>query len=195
MARRRKPGSSLTLSDPRAGRALASPHRLEIIAALGDAGAVSIAELARRLGRTPHSLYYHVKQLAAAGIVVPAEVRHRGRHDERIWTLVADRILLGAAADGSGRDGSRAVDAMLRLTSRELQLALRRARSRRGEGPSVIGLRMKGRLDEATLTRLRRLIAQMEAVIQRANRRGRTGRLYALTIVLTPTEDRNTEEA
>ena len=39
------------------------------------------------------------------------------------------------------------------------------------------------------------MIAQMEAVIQRANRRGRTGRLYALTIVLTPTEDKNTEEA
>ena len=48
---------SLTLEDPAAIEALASPHRLEIVAALGDAGQASIATLARRLGRTPHSLW------------------------------------------------------------------------------------------------------------------------------------------
>ena len=90
MSRRQQ--GSLTLQDPVAIEALASPHRLEIVSAIGEAEQASIAALARRLGRTPHSLYYHVKLLGRAGVVRLADTRRRGRRDERIWTLAAARM-------------------------------------------------------------------------------------------------------
>src|SRR5688572_26390630 len=94
MARRHE--RSLMLQDPVAIEALASPHRLEIVSALGEAEQASIAALAKRLGRTPHSLYYHVKLLERAGVVRTADTQRRGRRDERIWTLVGERIQVNA---------------------------------------------------------------------------------------------------
>lgn len=195
MKRRRTPDASLTLAQPRAVHALASPHRLEIIAALGDAKTASIAELARRLGRTPHSLYFHMKRLAEAGVAVPAETRRRGRRDEQVWTLAAQRIEVGPA-DGAtpfGIEASKAVDSMLRLTSRELRLALQRQGTRRGR-PTLVGMRMKGRVDGPTLRRITLLIRQIEALVRQANRRQASGPLYALTVVLTPAADRTQKE-
>ena len=134
---------SLTLEDPAAIEALASPHRLEIVAALGDAGQASIATLARRLGRTPHSLYYHVKLLERAGVVRLADTRRRGRRDERIWTLAGERIQVNATAGSSASvvKSSKAIDAMLRLTSRELSAAIRRQVQRPDKKQPLIGLR------------------------------------------------------
>jgi len=196
MTRRRLPGRSLTLANPPTFGALASPHRLETIAALGDAKSASIAELARRLGRSPHSLYYHIKRLADAGVVVPAETRRRGRRDEQVWTLAAERILLGPSpgAAGFGAAASKAVDSMLRLTSRELQAALRREERKQGARRTLIGLRAKGRVDGPTLERITRLVGRIEALIRKANQQERAGTLYAVTIVLTPTEDKARRE-
>jgi DNA-binding MarR family transcriptional regulator len=98
---------------------------------LGEAEQASIAALAKRLGRTPHSLYYHVKLLERAGVVRIADTRRRGRRDERIWTLAGERIQVNATtrSPASIVKASKAIDAMLRLTSRELSAAVRRRRS------------------------------------------------------------------
>lgn len=176
----------LILDDPMAMEALASPHRLEVVAALGDAEQASIADLARRLGRTPHSLYYHVKLLEEAGVVVKAETRRRGRRDERVWKLVGERMLLGAHAASPEAIGkaAKAIDSMLRLTSRELCAALRAQRT------AITGLRMKARLDQRSLGRVARLIREIEKVVADSARRPAAGRMFAVTLVVTPTEDK-----
>ena len=59
-------------------RALASPVRQEIIDAVSAMGPVSIAELARTLGRRPSALYFHFAKLEKLGLVVrrrPGSVR------------------------------------------------------------------------------------------------------------------------
>ena len=59
-------------------RALASPVRQEIIDAVSAMGPVSIAELARTLGRRPSALYFHFAKLEKLGFVVrrrPGSVR------------------------------------------------------------------------------------------------------------------------
>ena len=48
--------------------ALASPHRLRVLAALGD-GRTYVSELARRLGMNRPLLYMHLQKLEAAGLV------------------------------------------------------------------------------------------------------------------------------
>ncbi|GAA4965574.1 ArsR/SmtB family transcription factor [Actinoplanes utahensis] len=48
--------------------ALASPHRLRILAALA-AGRTYVSELARRLGMNRPLLYMHLQRLEAAGLV------------------------------------------------------------------------------------------------------------------------------
>jgi DNA-binding transcriptional ArsR family regulator len=193
MAQARNP--SLTLHDPAAIEALPSPHWLEIVAALGDAENATIAALARRLGRTPHSLYYHVKLLERAGVIRLADTRRRGRRDERIWTLAGERILLDASAmsPASIVKASKAIDAMLRLTSRELSAALRRHARRPDAKPHLAGVRMKARLDERALGRVAGLIEEIGRVVSNANRASRPGQTYAVTLVLRA--DRGQDDA
>lgn len=171
--------------------ALASPHRLEIVAALGEAEQASIAALARRLGRTPHSLYYHVKLLERAGVVRIADTQRRGRRDERIWTLAGERIQLNATrSPASLAKASKAIDAMLRLTSRELSAALRRRAQRSDEKQPLIGIRGKARLGGRALRRVVGLLEEIGRVVADANRGAGSGRTFAVTLVLAPTEDK-----
>jgi DNA-binding transcriptional ArsR family regulator len=192
MAPRRE--RSLTLQDPVAIEALASPHRFEIVAALGEAEHASIAALARRLGPTPHSLYYHVKLLERAGVVRIADTTRRGRRDERIWTLAGERIQLRTAtrSPASIVKASKAVDAMLRLTSRELSAGLRRNADRPDEKQPLTGIRMKARLGDRALRRVVGLMEEIGRVVRDANRGAGSGRTFAVTLVLAPTEDKTT---
>lgn len=170
-----------------AARALASPHRLEIIGGLGHAGPVSIAELARRLGRSPHSLYYHFRILERAGIIVRDHTRRSGRNQEQIWRLAAGRILLdhdqedvGAAAATAG-----AIDSMLRLTGRELQNALMTEEEPGpGEPRRLIGERIKGRIDARTLEKINRKIEELETLIK--DNDSPSGEVFSVTIVVAP---------
>src|SRR5262245_47733719 len=52
--------------------ALASPVRQEIIDTLEALGGATIAELAGALGRPADGLYYHVRRLVRAGLLVGA---------------------------------------------------------------------------------------------------------------------------
>jgi DNA-binding transcriptional ArsR family regulator len=76
------------IDDPELITALASPVRQEIVdtlAALG--GEASTAELALQLGRHADGLYYHLKVLCKAGLVL--EVGGKGE-DERRYRLAGD---------------------------------------------------------------------------------------------------------
>jgi len=192
MANKREP-RSLLLEDPAAIEALASAHRLEIVSALGEAGEASIATLAKQLGRTPHSLYYHVKLLERAGVLALADTRRRGRRDEQIWKMTGERILLsaGAGLPASLAKTSKAVESMLRLTSRELSAAIRRHARTGGERTAPItGIRMKAHLDDRTLRRVVALMDQIGRIVADANRSQRSDRMFTITLVLAPTGDK-----
>ena len=196
MAGRRRSQKSLTLHEGRAIDAVASPHRLEIITVLGGLGEASIAELARQLGRTPHSLYYHMKLLEEAGVVVSASIRRRGRRDEQVWKLSAEKILLAASPGAhSALETGKAIESMMRLASRELQAAVARGDSGgEGKGRRTIGLRMKGRFDSKTLSRIDRLLEQIESLVAASTHRPNDGELFSLTVVMAPAEDKTPKE-
>lgn len=177
-------------SGPKALEAVASPARQELLSALGN-GPATVTELAERLGRTRQALYYHVRQLAGAGLVREAGERGAGRDRERVWALAVERVAVGARA-GHRRDlatADRAVGAMLRLTAREVRAAIASgASARTGARRELLALRGKSRLEPQELARLNGQLEAIERLLVRAKARP-AGRLYSLTIVLTPSRE------
>lgn len=169
--------------------AVASPARLEILFALGD-GPMTTQELARRLGRSRQSLYYHLAVLERAGLVAvepPAE----GERDRR-FRATAERVAASARHE-SARDrkaGAKAIQAILRQTAREATAALEDPATRfDGALREMIGIRGKARFTEAQLRRANELIDQLLALLAEARGESSAGRLYALTVVLTPARE------
>lgn len=73
----------VTPLDPRSLRALAHPLRVRLLGALREYGPATASALGGRLGESSGATSYHLRQLAAAGLV--AEVPERGTARERWW--------------------------------------------------------------------------------------------------------------
>jgi DNA-binding transcriptional ArsR family regulator len=82
MAKRR----IVTLTDPRALRAMAHPTRLELIGLLRRGGPLTATQAAERIGGSPASCSFHLRQLAKYGLV---EEAGGGRGRERPWRATA----------------------------------------------------------------------------------------------------------
>jgi DNA-binding transcriptional ArsR family regulator len=170
--------------------ALASPIRQELVIAFGGRPA-TVRELAARTGRTRQALYYHLGQLERAGLVVVEGWQGTGPDRERIYRLARTSIGLGArrTSVAERKAATRAVDAMLRLTAREVRAIAVAPELTTDQSLRPIAIRGKGRLDSKQLARVNELIAEAIEVFRSATRSASDGRLYALTIVLTPARE------
>lgn len=174
--------------NPRALEALASPVRQELVAALGE-GPATVRELAARLGRTRQALYHHVALLERAGLIRQLPERGGGDPRERRYALVTTRLAVRARRSSPAELGqaTRATEAMLRLTAREVGRALRsKAAASTGAKRTLVGVRAKVRLGPSRLRRLNGLIDQLIAFLSRSDQDGDGVRIVALTLVLTP---------
>jgi DNA-binding transcriptional ArsR family regulator len=82
MAKRR----TVTLTDPRALRAMAHPTRLELIGLLRRGGPLTATQAGEQIGESPASCSFHLRQLAKYGLV---EEAGGGRGRERPWRATA----------------------------------------------------------------------------------------------------------
>ena len=98
---------TVQLTNPRALRALAHPIRLELISLLRRGGPLTATQAGERIGESPSSCSFHLRQLAKYGLVEEAGGGH-GR--ERPWRATA--ISTEWAARGSD-DEADAATAML----------------------------------------------------------------------------------
>jgi predicted ArsR family transcriptional regulator len=80
-----QPFPSRELTDPRAMRALAHPRRLDLLEVLFAEGPLTASQCAERVGDSPASCSYHLRQLAKWGFV---EETGEGRGRERPWRHV-----------------------------------------------------------------------------------------------------------
>lgn len=71
--------------------AITSSVRLRIIQCFRD-GDASIAEIAEQMGRSPHSLYHHMRKLVKAEILAPIGVRRKTKRDEIVYGICADNF-------------------------------------------------------------------------------------------------------
>lgn len=168
--------------------ALASGARQELVDALQSLGPCSIAELGAHLGRASDSLYYHVRLLERAGLMVARGSRRVGSRDEVLYD-VPGRLALDVEprSPGERRTLLRLVASAVRLAQRELAAALEcgAARYRRGPARNAWGARTKGWLTRAELAQVRAHLEAANALVQ-GGRPRRGAQLCSLTFVLTP---------
>jgi DNA-binding transcriptional ArsR family regulator len=92
------------LSDPAVVDALAHPVRLDVLGYLMSTGPATASECARAVGDTPSNCSYHLRVLAAHGLVVPDEGAKDGR--TRPWraTLTGYTTEPADAVEAAGAD-------------------------------------------------------------------------------------------
>jgi DNA-binding transcriptional ArsR family regulator len=166
-------------------KTLASPVRQELLDLLISTGPASIAQLAERLERAPDSLYFHVRQLVKAGLVVEAERRQVGRHvfttyRAAVHSLRVDRSKVHRA------DLGKVVRTLGRLAIRDYQRAIG-ASSATGDGPARnhAGSRCRGWLTKQELARVNHLLEELGQIV-RSGRPGAGRHPIALVWILAP---------
>ena len=169
--------------------AIASPARQELLLALSD-GQASVRELAARLGRSRSALHYHARVLERAGMIKSVEERGTGRERETVYARVNALTVRTRDMRAEFDVAKRAGLATLRLTQRELVNALDDVRATGAVPRALFTARGKARLTPARLARATALIDELLALFtDTPTARGPTPKLYAVTIVLTPSRD------
>ena len=83
----------LTIRDPRVLSKLFDPARYRVFRSLKTPR--SVPQVAEHLGVPANGLYYHVRQLLDAGLIVQVSSRISGNHNERVYAHAAERMKLG----------------------------------------------------------------------------------------------------
>ncbi len=165
-------------------RALVSPVCQEIVDGLAASGPASIAELAQHLGRPADALYFHVRRLVAAGLVVELPSRKRGRHVAGIYDVAGRPVRIRPSAFATPLVG-RILQAALRLGGRDLKRTLHQgAPPARGPRRRFRAGRMKGWLGPAGLQRANELLDELFELLQAGPAKGRG--LQSFTYVWAP---------
>ena len=174
--------------------ALTAAARQEVVDVLAEMGTVSAAELAAALGRPADALYFHLRALIRAGLVKRAGYRSRPRGKEALFRTIAPELRLRYdPANAANRAAVSAIVAsMLRLGIRDFTRAFRH-RQVVVSGPhrELWALRKTGRLSAAQLAHVNRCI---EGLGRATSPPRAGGRLYAVTVVLTPLDHRTTDD-
>lgn len=186
----------MLLSSPQQREVLTSPVRIEIIERLQGAGPSSIADVARKMGRSAGSLYHHVSKLLAAGVLVEKGRRRSGRRWEVLYQLAAPHFHmdLDQSSPRSIQCYRRSASALLRLTDRNFADAVESGRAvTSGRYRNLDANLKKARLTKAGLARVNSLLDEIYKVMREEDARG-AGQPCALTAVLLPLFDTTQRE-
>jgi DNA-binding transcriptional ArsR family regulator len=167
-------------------RALAASTRQEIVDVLPRMGTVSVAELATALARPADSLYYHLRILKRVGLVLSAGSRRLAGRSEALFRAVAPELSLcyQLGRKGNGREVNAIIASMLRLGIRDFGESFKTATAAvSGPNRELWGLRVTGWLTQDQIAEVNRHIQRLMQIMATP---GRNGRLYAVTVVLTP---------
>ena len=102
MARRPPLKKVVTLTDPKAIRALAHPARQRVIDELYSGSVLTATEAAQLCGLTPSAMSYHLRALEKWGIVVRDEAGDDAR--ERPWRAAARSLRIHSSAHGGSTE-------------------------------------------------------------------------------------------
>lgn len=174
------------VQDKKQVSALKSPVRQEIADVLSQMGAVSVGELAATLGRPADALYYHLRVLKQAGLVLRAGYRGQGvNKEELIRTVSSDlRLQYQPGKGGNDKQINAIVGSMLRMGIRDFRHAFQSGDAQvSGSGRELWALRKTGWLTPKEIVSLNRSIEGLAKAVSKP--RGQ-GRLYGITVLLTP---------
>lgn len=168
--------------------ALVSGVRQEIVDVLSQMTTPSVAELATALGRPADAIYYHLRILQRAGLVVCAGNRNHGRRQEQLFRAVSPDLRLDYKIGGNAREITAIVRSMLRLGARDFAHAFRRGDAKvSGRGRELWALRTIGWLTPDEIVKVNQSINSLARAVSKPQR---NGRLYGITVLLTPLDHR-----
>jgi DNA-binding transcriptional ArsR family regulator len=154
---------TIELTDPRALRAVAHPIRLELIGLLRRSGPLTATQAAARIGESPASCSFHLRQLAKYGLV---EEAGGGRGRERPWRATAIYTSWPAAGDDEDREEAAAMLSRV-VVERYFEQALEWLERRRSEPPEWADVADVGdRILYVTPEELRELDERLDALLE-----------------------------
>jgi DNA-binding transcriptional ArsR family regulator len=103
--------TTLTLTDPRAIRAIAHEARQQVIDELYSGSVLTATEAAQICGLSPSAMSYHLRALEKWGIVVRDDTSSDGR--ERPWRAGANDLSIGRGDGASGASMRQAANAVI----------------------------------------------------------------------------------
>ncbi len=126
----------LTLTSEQAS-CLVSALRQELMSAFISFGPAPIDEIARRIGRRPTSLYYHVDLLERTGLLRRTGSQVAGKRPETIYDSICERLRFDTDRVPESEDMVRqSMLSMIRASEREFNKAALQG-SESGTGPSA----------------------------------------------------------
>ncbi|HEX5009192.1 MAG TPA: helix-turn-helix domain-containing protein [Planctomycetota bacterium] len=161
--------------------AVGSSLRMEIIRHLQTHGPSTVFELARRMGRSADSLYYHVRRLQEVGVLARTGTRSGGRREEGVFGLAGEplTVTVESAGDGAAEAVLESARAVLRDAEQNLAAVLERERLLQAGRPPVraeprrfadgaprslpMVVRMRGRLPEQAVNEV---CAHLDAIAE-----------------------------
>jgi DNA-binding transcriptional ArsR family regulator len=185
-----KGAESYLIRKPEQIRALAAAARQEVIDVLASVGTVSVAELAAIMGRPADALYFHLRALVKVGLVKQVGSRPNSGRKEALFRAVSPELRLHyEPKDAANRQGVTAiVSSMLRLGTRDFARAFERGDAIvSGDTRELWALRTTGRLSLQQIAKINEAIQGLKLEVSQPQQ---GGRLYGLTILLTPLDHR-----
>jgi predicted ArsR family transcriptional regulator len=175
--------------------ALASGPRQAVVDHLDALGPLSVAQLARLLGRPADALYHHLRLLARVGLVRAAIGRGEHGRSCTLYELAGRDLRLDYEyARPTTRSAiGRVMRAFVRTASRDFERALARADvAVAGPRREIWAGRRMACLSVADLEQLNELLQRAVRAMQRRNRDNADAadRIYGLTFVLAPVGER-----
>lgn len=167
-------------------RALAAATRQEIVDVLPRMGTVSVAELAAALGRPADSLYFHLRILQRVGLVRRAGSRPAARRQEALFRAVGPEMSLAyrPGKKGNVKEVNAIIASMLRLGIRDFRKAHQDPDAIiSGPHRELWAARRTAWLSRSQVARVNRYIHKL---MNEMAAPGRAGRLYSVTVALTP---------
>lgn len=103
---------------------LSSPLRKELLATFISFGPASVSEVATRLNKRAKSLYYHIEQMEAHGLLRVVGRQTSVKKPEALYAAVSPRIEFDKEPSQSYRSAMRkSIQSLLRLVSRQMDQA------------------------------------------------------------------------
>lgn len=174
------------IAEPRRIATLASPIRQEIIDTLATLGGeASVAILAEQMGRTADGLYYHLRLLRRAGLIV----ERAGQAGEKRFGFADDarpRLVYRPESRANTTAVTRVAHALLQIAGRDFTHALGEVDTVT-EGPyrQLWAARNKGWVSQNDLLAINRLLRRLCDLLGQA-RSQRRETLVSLAFVLAP---------
>lgn len=146
---------------------LSSLVRVDLYESIQRRGGASIVELAKELKKSPHSLYYHVRQLCAVKLIRVREYRRVGKRDEAIYEVVSKRLFIDK--QNTSREYSEALSKTVRGALRKAEREHHTARLDGIDSSKFAVARVQVKLSTEDADSLRERITQLTQWVRERN--------------------------